>query len=800
MPPERLPGRAPRSRPGTTAPLPVAASLVVAACILVAGCGGGSGSRPCGIATVDGCVSPQVYRTEVASAADEIRSTPELDLRPSWDLEAVGVPEAWAHLEVAKGEDKPGSGVTVGVIDTGIDLGHPSFDEAVAAGEITEEFLQGAEDETGEEFSHGTAVASVIAGRPSPTFGTLYTGMAPYVRLRMFAIHLASPPPPGTPVEAVTLSELAEEDESFAPIFREVLSRDLDFLNLSIGYYGVIDDYDDAPAIRAAMGATIEALAQADREEKTILVWAAGNSNGNLCHPGTDSCVGDGETDSLGRPAGTVDARSPGPAAGLMARIEELRGHSIAAVAIGEVTEVGEDGEEVGTGEPGEITSFSHRCGIAADWCIAAPGSGVRAAFFGTYPDEVFRGYASFRGTSFAAPMVTGGLALMKQMFRDQLRNEELVTRLFHTANKTGIYADRSVYGQGLMDLDAALSPVGVPGFTTGATVAGGGTPVVQSRLSLGRAFGAGSASGLAGREIAAFDALGAPFWYDLGGLVLLPDPPSAGARLRELMAAPSIDRWDAEPGAGAAPAALRIGFGHIPGDAGAGHALLAPNALSLTWGRPGSVVATAFTSEGDDHHDARPASGALVSWRAADAPLGLRAGWLGERHSMLSATAQGAFGDLAADSFFVGLDLHHRAGGWRFGGGPEIGLARSHARGGIIAGVEPLATSAFTLHASRPTAGGGMLQVSLAQPLRVEDGDAVLSVPVGRTRDRVVVRERLSADLTPAGRQLDLSVRWERPLAGGELRLGTVATRHAGHDAEARPQLSFLAGWRVSF
>ena len=92
------------------------------------------------------------------------------------------------------------------------------------------------------------------------------------------------------------------------------------------------------------------------------------------------------------------------------------------------------------------------------------------------------------------------------------------------------------------------------------------------------------------------------------------------------------------------------------------------------------------------------------------------------------------------------------------------------------------------------------MLQVPLAQPLRVEGDDAVLSVPVGRTRDREVVRQRLSADLTPAGRQLDLSVRWERPLAGGELRLGAIATHHAGHDAEIRPRLSFLAGWRVTF
>ena len=740
----------------------------------------------------------------MASAAEEIRSTPEFavaDGDSRWSLRAVNVPEAWAHLEVARGEERPGSGVTVGVIDTGIDFGHPVFTEAVAAGEVTEEFLLGAADETGAETSHGTAVAGIIAGRSNPMDTVPYTGIAPYAALRVFAIPLGDPLPRDRPIPAATLSGLAAGDEDYASLYQEVGSRDLDVLNLSFGVPGSIENYDDVPALRDALGGLIEALAQADREDKAILVWAAGNYHGSLCRPGsTDDCIGDTETDYLGRPAGLLNSSSPDLYAGLVARIEELRGHSIAVVAIEEGVEIGEDGEEARTGVPGEIASFSSRCGIAADWCIAAPGSDVLSAYFGPGQGHAVRDYGRWRGTSFAAPMVTGGLALMKQMFRDQLRHDELVTRLFRTADKTGIYADRAVYGQGLVDLDTALSPVGVPGFAAGATVAAGGTPVARSRLSLGRAFGAGSASGLAGREIAAFDALGAPFWYDLGGLVARPEPPSAGARLREFIAAPSIDRWDPEPDAGTAPAEPRVGFGHLPGGAGAGHALLAPNALSLTWGRPGGVVATAFTSEGDDHRDARPASGALVSWRAADAPLGLRAGWLGERHSMLSATAKGAFGDLAADSFFVGFDLHHRAGGWRFGGGPEIGLARPRARGGIIAGVEPLATSAFTLHASRPTAGGGMLQVSLAQPLRVEGGDAALSVPVGRTRDRAVVRERLSADLAPAGRQLDLSVRWERPLAGGALRLGTVATRHAGHDAGARPQLSFLAGWRVSF
>ena len=759
--------------------LRTAAPLLVATFLLLSGCA----RDPC-VTTVEGCLTKATYHEKATSAAEEIRSSPEFEGR--WALDAINAPEAWAHLQVVRGEEeRPGSGVTVGVIDTGIDLDHPVFSEGAEAGEVTEEFVFGARDETGEEdFSHGTAVASIIAGRVNPMYRTPYTGIAPHARLKMFAIPLGSAPPPGTAYRPITLAQLARWDTTDAALYREVLSRDLDVLNLSFGYPGLLENYD-APALREARRNTIAALAQADREDKTIIVWAAGNSNGRLCLAGTDNCVGDTETDNMERPAGRLDASSPSVDAGLMAYIEELRGHSVAAVA---------------TGEDGEIAPFSNRCGIAADWCIAAPGFRVWAAYFGPFEEQIFRGYARLSGTSFAAPMVTGGLALMTQMFRSQLMSEELVTRLYRTADKSGAYADRSIYGQGMMDLDAALTPFGGLTIATGDSVGGGGTPAQQARLDLGGAFGGGLAYALSGQEIASFDSLGAPFWHDLGHFIQSAAPPSAGARLRDFMEAAPIDPWTkgAESYGAAVTTVPRLGFARTPGGTDVGHALLAPNVLTFTAGRTNGVTATAFTNEGGDN--AQPASGALVSWHAANVPLGLRAGWLDERHSMLSATAQGVFGDLAAHSFFVGLDIRHRTGGWRLSGGPEFGLAQPRVRSGIVAGVEPLPTSAFALHASRPTAGGGMLQVSLEQPLRVEGGNAALTIPVGRTPDREVVHRQISATLTPAGRQVDLSVRWERPLAGGDLRLGAVATRHPGHDAQARPQLSVLAGWRLAF
>ena len=706
-------------------------------------------------------------------------------LEDRWGLGVINLAEAWTHLRLVRGTEEPGLGVTVGVLDTGIDLSHPTFSEGAEAGAVTEELLLDATDEAGVEFSHGTGVASIIAGRANPMYFYPFTGIAPHAKLKMFAIPLGDPPPPGVPFDPVTLSELALYDAEDADLYREVLSRDLDILNLSFGVQGLVENYGDVPALRATLPNTIKALAQTGGDDKTILVWAAGNSNERLCNPGSDNCVGDTETDYLGRPAGLLNASSPSVYAGLAAYIEELRSHSIAVVA---------------TGENGEIAFFSHRCGIAADWCIAAPGYGVLGAYFGSYQGEVVRGYARLSGTSFSAPMVSGGLALMKHFFRDQLSSGELMERLFRTADRSGRYSDRSVYGQGLMDLDAALSPVGEPKIPTEAMTVGTGAPVRQASLQLGGAFGDGLARALSRHEIAGFDDLGAPFWYDLGRLIVLPAPPSPGVQIRDFMAAPPIGvRTEGTlPNGRTALGKPRLSIGDPLGGANIGHSLLAQNAITLTIGRPDGVVVRAFTTEGVD--DLQRASGTLVSWHPPDAPLGLRAGWLGERTGVLSATAEGAFGELAAHSVFIGLELDHEAGRWRLSGGPEFGLVRSRARGGIIAEIKPLVTSAFALRASRPTAGGGTLQVSLAQPLRVEDGNAVLSVPVGRTRHREIVQRKFSANLTPVGRQLDLSVRWERPLIGGDLRLGANATRHAGHDADAQPRFDLMGGWRASF
>ena len=108
----------------------------------------------------------------------------------------------------------------------------------------------------------------------------------------------------------------------------------------------------------------------------------------------------------------------------------------------------------VATGTDGKIASFSNRCGLAADYCIAAPGVDITAAGINhsTY-------YYNSQGTSMAAPLVSGGLALIKHKF-SSLTNQQVIDRLLTTATDHDEYSQSSIYGHGMMDLGAATSNI----------------------------------------------------------------------------------------------------------------------------------------------------------------------------------------------------------------------------------------------------------------------------------------------------------------------------------------------------
>ena len=726
-----------------------------------------------------GCLSEPEFEALVEEVA-VVYAEPS-GFRNQWGLKVINADVAYANLKLQLGPGvAPGEGVTVGMLDTGIDGADPAFHNKT----VVERFL-GALDEDGSELSHGTAVASILAGEDIPGYPHDAQGVAWGADLVVFAIPLGEAPELYDPIR---IDELPETAEYFAETFEEILawrfgSERVEFLNLSLGVSGIIENYGDE-IVEEPFAPLLPVLLQEGAEEKVVFVWAGGNAHGTACDLPIPQCVD-----------GAVEASSIDLLPGLAVHFPELQETTVAVVAIR---------------PDGEIADFSNRCGIAAEYCLAAPGDGVRFSYFG--PDgggEAVRGIAEGGGTSFAAPMVTGGLAVMKQHFRGQLSNTDLLARLLETADRSGIYAEATIYGRGLMDLGAATSPVGAQTVAMGDHVESAGAALQDTGLQLGFALGDALVPALEGHQIAAFDTLGAPFWYDVDSMVSMAAGPSLHDRFLDFQQV-SLSASDSS-----AASAVRLpileargeAHGALPGlylaksgvsPAASGHFGLARHSVVASLPVTTDLSATLLTTEGLARQE--PASGAELTWRAPEAPIGLRAGWMGERQTLLGSEADGAFGGLVAHAVFAGLEAGTDLGSWRLGGTAEIGTVNAQARGGVFRDISSLATSTFALHATRHHEDGSALRVSLSQPLRVESGRAFLALPSGRTTAGRVIRSTLAAEVEPGGRQVDLTLQWQQPLTLGALRLGATVSHEPGHRENADAELVLLSGWQHRF
>jgi Subtilase family len=143
------------------------------------------------------------------------------------------------------------------------------------------------------------------------------------------------------------------------------------------------------------------------------------------------------------------------------------------------------------------IASFSNRCGATANFCLVAPGVDiVTTARGGGYTG------AGTSGTSFSTPHVSGAAALLIQLFPN-LSAQDVVQILLTSATDLGAAGVDSLYGHGLLNLDAAVQPLGTLAVPSGSTVDGPTTTLSSTMLALGPAFGdAGSGIGLIDQAI----------------------------------------------------------------------------------------------------------------------------------------------------------------------------------------------------------------------------------------------------------------------------------------------------------
>jgi subtilisin family serine protease len=110
-----------------------------------------------------------------------------------------------------------------------------------------------------------------------------------------------------------------------------------------------------------------------------------------------------------------------------------------------------------------------------SDFYVLAPGN--------TYSTDNNGSYGNMSGTSMAAPIVTGQVAVLHQMW-PHMKGENLVKLVTATADKSITGYDVNIHGQGVVDFDEATKPQGAIGIPTTGRVDGAISSVSDTYVS----------------------------------------------------------------------------------------------------------------------------------------------------------------------------------------------------------------------------------------------------------------------------------------------------------------------------
>lgn len=443
----------------------------------------------------------------------EFRTTP-LPPPAESDNENYRTPEFMGHHALAAiSADKAyqrgyfGQGATIAVADDGMDLTHPDLE-----GKIREprHVVTGSGDVVETSVGHGTFVALISAAKrdnPGETFEIKIDGGAPIPTKNVHGVAPRASIMPlvlsggGQPLDAI---QYAVENQAHILNFSIGLSPLSFIYGKYAGREGVWLLSKTLPYFRPLLvenqcehtsGLATEFLLVAEEieNEDIVLVWAAGNEDWNsftgfsapICGKnviGEEGCELGEEfpthqefmenfewiyneddpdrtcsfKDMWGTDCGSdscVEYNSPGGWGEAPLFDSRLLGKWLVVVA---------------TDKEGKITDFSNGCGAARNWCLAAPGKDI-AVHPGCGDGHPGCGIS---GTSFAAPMVSGALAVLKSRFPDmpmELIQSILLVSADRVCTGEGGQEERCeqrnepdpVYGWGRLNLERAITLAG---------------------------------------------------------------------------------------------------------------------------------------------------------------------------------------------------------------------------------------------------------------------------------------------------------------------------------------------------
>src|SRR6185437_2252238 len=295
-----------------------------------------------------------------------------------------------------------GQGVTIGFVDSGIMRGNPTV-----AGRVLQEYIDvdpntnntSIDDVVG----HGTWVSEIAAGTP---FANFPGGIAPGADLVSARIIDDNAPDDNgsTPPSTVT----AADAQFFQSVNQQLTSSGVRVMNNSWG--GITWD-TSATSVNQAFDAAYGPFVN---QQGGLVVFAAGN-------------------DSQANPSTIAALPSVAP---------DLEKGWLAVVA-------------VNSNDPTQLESYSNKCGIAMDYCLAAPGD-VIVLDKDTTASTTDPAYYVVQGTSLAAPQVSGAAALVWQAF-PYFTNDLVRQTLLGTADPLGGSQPNPTFGYGELDVGKAV-------------------------------------------------------------------------------------------------------------------------------------------------------------------------------------------------------------------------------------------------------------------------------------------------------------------------------------------------------
>jgi subtilase-type serine protease len=434
--------------------------------------------------------------------------------------------------------------------------------------------------------------------------------------------------------------------------------------------------------------------------------------------------------------------------AGLMDALPSLSGQSDlqrAWLAVGNAIPIFDD-----NGVSGVARLESSPCYQSGPWCLMADGSWVGASAASN------NSYQSLTGSSFAAPQVSGALALLAEAFPN-LTPHQLRLRLLASADNTftgftttgtidlddgtGVFNHNwsSIYGHGFLDIRAALLPIGQTGVSLNGDEV---VPTKDYAFSTGGAMGDAVTRSLEGIDVTISDQLGGDFSVAAKNFASQAVVSDLGETLAAQTFAKDYRQTRTTP---LSPLA----------DTFAAH-----SGQSMDLVGPDGARASVLVGGAENY-------GLALSQRLGEGEVALDVGVKLARDggSLMGFSGTGSSGGASMASVTLALSTDTGDAGGFFALSGEMGVADLGTTTAITsAGQAQFNSLRLDVGGRGVLASGDRLTVGIAMPIAVTSGGAEMLVPV-RTAGGSEVRS-VGIDLAPQERQIDMSISYAVPMS----------------------------------